>query len=228
MAVHTRLTKREISDILRVYRIGNLLNFSGIQEGIENTNYKIKTTNNYYILTIFEERVNKKNLPFFLNLMLNNKPLLLNLILFVSFVALISAFFIEYVLGHQPCNLCILERIPYLLAIVIILLNYKFSQFEKLFLVLLIIVFFTATIMSVYHFGIEQGFIEESLVCDLKDGSGATSKEAILKQLQEQKVSCKDVTFKIFGLSLTTYNIVISVLITINTLKIYLNDAKSN
>ena len=159
--------------------------------------------------------------------MLNNKQLLLNLILFFSFVALISAFFIEYVLGHQPCNLCILERIPYLLAIVIILLNYKFSQFEKLFLVLLIIVFLTATILSVYHFGIEQGFIEESLVCDLKNGSGVTSKEEILKQLQEQKVSCKDVTFKIFGLSLTTYNIVISILITINTLKIYLNYAKS-
>ena len=159
--------------------------------------------------------------------MLNNKSLLLNLILFVSFVALISAFFIEYVLGHQPCNLCILERIPYVIAIVIILLNYKFSQFEKLFLVLLIIVFLTATILSVYHFGIEQGFIEESLVCDLKNGSEATSKEEILKQLQEQKVSCKDVTFKIFGLSLTTYNIVISILITINTLKIYLNYAKS-
>ena len=159
--------------------------------------------------------------------MLNNKSLLLKLILFVSFVALISAFFIEYVLGHQPCNLCILERIPYIVAIVIILLNYKFSQFEKLFLVLLIIVFLTATILSVYHFGIEQGFIEESLVCDLKNGSEATSKEEILKQLQEQKVSCKDVTFKIFGLSLTTYNIVISILITINTLKIYLNYAKS-
>ena len=159
--------------------------------------------------------------------MLNNKSLLLNLILFVSFVALISAFFIEYVLGHQPCNLCILERIPYLLAIAIILLNYKFFQFEKLFLVLLIIVFLTATILSVYHFGIEQGYIEESLVCDLKNGSGVTSKEEILKQLQEQKVSCKDVTFKIFGLSLTTYNIVISILITINALKIYLNYAKS-
>ena len=159
--------------------------------------------------------------------MLNNKSLLLNLILFVSFVALISAFFIEYVLGHQPCNLCILERIPYVVAIVIVLLTYKFSQFEKLFLVLLIIVFLTATILSVYHFGIEQGFIEESLVCDLKNSSGVTSKEEILKQLQEQKVSCKDVTFKIFGLSLTTYNIVISILITINTLKIYLNYAKS-
>ena len=123
--------------------------------------------------------------------MLNNKSLLLNLILFVSFVALISAFFIEYVLGHQPCNLCILERIPYLVAIAIILLNYKFSQFEKIFLVLLVIVFLTATILSVYHFGIEQGFIEESLVCDLKNGSEATSKEEILKQLQEQKASCK-------------------------------------
>jgi disulfide bond formation protein DsbB len=159
--------------------------------------------------------------------MLNNKSLFLNLILFVSFVALLSAFFIEYILGHQPCNLCILERIPYVIAIVIILLNYKFSQFEKIFLVLLVIVFLTATILSVYHFGIEQGFIKESLVCDLKNGSEATSKEEILKQLQEQKVSCKDVTFKIFGLSLTTYNIVISILITINALKIYLNYAKS-
>ena len=159
--------------------------------------------------------------------MLNNKSLFLNLILFVSFVALMSAFFIEYILGHQPCNLCILERIPYVIAIVIILLNYKFSQFEKIFLVLLVIVFLTATILSVYHFGIEEGFIEESLVCDLKNGSEATSKEEILKQLQEQKVSCKDVTFKIFGLSLTTYNIVISILITINALKIYLNYAKS-
>ena len=159
--------------------------------------------------------------------MLNNKSLFLNLILFVSFVALLSAFFIEYILGHQPCNLCILERIPYVIAIIIVLLNYKFSQLEKIFLVLLVIVFLTATILSVYHFGIEQGFIEESLVCDLKNGSEATSKEEILKQLQEQKVSCKDVTFKIFGLSLTTYNIVISILITINALKIYLNYAKS-
>ena len=156
-----------------------------------------------------------------------NKTITLKLIFLISIIALSSAFFIEYVLGHQPCNLCILERIPYVIAIVIILLNYKFYQFEKIFLVLLVIVFLTATILSVYHFGIEQGFIEESLVCDLKNGSEATSKEEILKQLQEQRVSCKDVTFKIFGLSLTTYNIVISILITINALKIYLNYAKS-
>ncbi len=71
MAVHTRLSKKDILDILSVYSIGSLLNFSGIQDGIENTNYKIKTTKNRYVLTIFEERVDKNNLPFFLSLMLN-------------------------------------------------------------------------------------------------------------------------------------------------------------
>ena len=157
----------------------------------------------------------------------NSKNLLIKLIFLISIVALASAFFIEYKLGHQPCNLCILERIPYLLAIILILLNYKFNHFEKYFLILLTIVFLIATILSLYHLGIEQGFIQESLVCDLKNGSNLLSKEDILKQLQEKSVSCKDVTFKIFGLSLTTYNILISLLITIYTAKIYLDYDKN-
>ena len=157
----------------------------------------------------------------------NSKNLLIKLIFLTSIVALASAFFIEYKLGHQPCNLCILERIPYLLAIILILLNYKFNHFEKYFLILLTIVFFIATILSLYHLGIEQGFIQESMVCDLKSGSNLLSKEEILKQLQEKNVSCKDVTFKIFGLSLTTYNILISLLITIYTAKIYLDYDKN-
>ena len=157
----------------------------------------------------------------------NSKNLLIKLIFLISIVALVSAFFIEYKLGHQPCNLCILERIPYLLAILLILLNYKFNYLEKYFLILLIIVFFIATILSLYHLGIEQGFIQESMVCDLKSGSNLLSKEDILKQLQEKSVSCKDVTFKIFGLSLTTYNILISLLITIYTAKIYLDYDKN-
>ena len=157
----------------------------------------------------------------------NSKNLLIKLIFLISIVALVSAFFIEYKLGHQPCNLCIIERIPYLLAIILILLNYKFNHFEKYFLILLAIVFFIATILSFYHLGIEQGYIQESMVCDLKSGSNLLSKEDILKQLQEKSVSCKDVTFKIFGLSLTTYNIVISLLITIYTVKIYLNYDKN-
>ena len=157
----------------------------------------------------------------------NNKNLLIKLILIISIIALISAFFIEFILGHQPCNLCILERIPYLLAILLILLNYKFNHLEKYFLILLTIVFFIATILSLYHLGIEQGFIQESMVCDLKSGSNLLSKEDILKQLQEKSVSCKDVTFKIFGLSLTTYNILISLLITIYMAKIYLDYDKN-
>ena len=157
----------------------------------------------------------------------NSKNLLIKLIFLISIVALASAFFIEYKLGHQPCNLCILERIPYLIAIILILLNYKFNHFEKYFLILLTIVFFIATILSLYHLGIEQGFIQESMVCDLKSGSNLLSKEDILKQLQEKTVSCKDVTFKIFGLSLTTYNILISLLITIYTAKIYLDYDKN-
>ena len=157
----------------------------------------------------------------------NSKNLLIKLIFLISIIALVSAFFIEYVLGHQPCNLCILERIPYLLTIIIILLNFKFSHYEKFFILLLSIIFLAGAIISLYHLGIEQGFIQESLVCDLKSGSNLLSKEEILKQLQEKNVSCKDVTFKIFGLSLTTYNILISLLITISTGKIYFNYEKN-
>ena len=157
----------------------------------------------------------------------NSKNLLIKLIFLVSIIALVSAFFIEYVLGHQPCNLCVLERIPYLLAIIVVLLNYKFIQFEKFFILLLTIIFLASTALSLYHLGIEQGFIQESLVCDLKSGSNLLSKEEILKQLQEKNVSCKDVTFKIFGLSLTSYNIILSLLITYSTAKIYLGYDKN-
>jgi disulfide bond formation protein DsbB len=157
----------------------------------------------------------------------NSKNLLIKFIFLVSIIALVSAFFIEYILGHQPCNLCILERIPYFLTIIIVLLNYKFIKFEKFFILLLAIVFLAGTILSLYHLGIEQGFIQESLVCDLKNGSNLLSKEEILKHLQEKSVSCKDVTFKIFGLSLTSYNILISLITTIGAGKIYFNYDKN-
>ena len=157
----------------------------------------------------------------------NSKNLSIKFIFLVSIIALVSAFFIEYFLGHQPCNLCVLERIPYFLGIIIVLLNFKFIQFERFFILLLTIIFFAGTILSLYHLGIEQGFIQESLVCDLKNGSNLLSKEEILEQLQEKSVSCKDVTFKIFGLSLTSYNILISLLITIGAGKIYFNYDKN-
>ena len=139
----------------------------------------------------------------------------------ISFIALISAYFIEYILGHQPCNLCVYERIPYFLAILIVLINYKYNKLEKYLIFSLAIIFLIATILSLYHLGIEQGFIQESLLCDLEKGANIVDKDEILKQLQQKSISCKDVTFKIFGLSLTNYNIIISLLLTIGLTKIY-------
>jgi len=147
-------------------------------------------------------------------------------ILLISSIALISAYFIEYILGHQPCSLCLYERIPFFFAILIVLMKYKYSKLEKFFILLLAITFFLATILSLYHLGIEQGFIQEPLLCDLKKGANIIDKDEILKQLQEKSISCKDVTFKIFGLSLTSYNIMISLLLTIGLTKIYIEYEK--
>ncbi len=144
-----------------------------------------------------------------------NLKYLNKIILIISFVALFSAYFIEYILKYQPCNLCLFERVPYVAAIIIILLGYKFKYLEKFLISSLIIIFLLATILSLYHVGIEIGLIEESMVCELKNNNKLLTKEDILQQLGEKRVSCKDVTFKIFGLSLTTYNLVISFLITI-------------
>ena len=150
-----------------------------------------------------------------------SKKNLLTVIFLISFIALISAYFIEYILGHQPCSLCLYERTPYFLAILIVLIIYKFNDLEKYLVLLLTIIFFLATLLSLYHLGIEQGFIKESLLCDLEKGSIIIDKDEILKQLQEKSISCKDVTFKIFGLSLTSYNIIISLILTLSLGKVY-------
>ncbi len=150
-----------------------------------------------------------------------SKKNLFTVIFLISFIALVSAYFIEYILGHQPCNLCLYERIPYFLAILIVLINYKYNKLEKYIILSLAIIFLIATILSLYHLGIEQGFIQESLLCDLEKGANILDKDEILKQFQQKNISCKDVTFKIFGLSLTSYNIIISILLTITLIRFY-------
>jgi disulfide bond formation protein DsbB len=151
----------------------------------------------------------------------------LNLILLFSIFALLTAYFIQYVLGHQPCNLCLIERIPYILTIIIITLILIFKKFEKVFLLLLTLIFVAATLISFYHFGIEQGFIKESLVCDLKVQTNSLTKEDLLKELKTKTISCKDVTFKIIGLSLASINIIISLILSVITLKLFLNYEKN-
>jgi len=137
----------------------------------------------------------------------------LKIILFISLFSIISAFFIEFILGHQPCYLCLIQRIPYGLSIILIIFNFFLKKNIQFIILLLILIFSFSFILSFYHFGIEQGFFEESAVCVMKDTSDIISKEELLKQLQEKTVSCKDVTFKIFGFSLTTFNMILSLFI---------------
>ena len=151
----------------------------------------------------------------------------LKTIFIFSAIALSSAFFIEYILGHQPCNLCILERIPYGLSLVLISTIFILRKNKKFFILLLIITFIFSLAISFYHYGIEQGFFEESAVCGVKDFSENITKEDLLKQLSEKTVSCKDVTFRILGLSLTSINIVISLIFIITFIKIYNNYEKN-
>ena len=139
----------------------------------------------------------------------------LKLIFAISLISIISAYFIEYILGHQPCNLCLLERIPYGLSIVLIIINYIFKINQKFLILLLILLFIFSFSISVYHYGIEQGYFNESSVCGVKNLGDIISKEEILKQLSEKMVSCKDVTFRIFGLSLTSINMTLSLILTI-------------
>ena len=157
---------------------------------------------------------------------IKNKTIL-NLILLFSIFALIAAYFIEHVLKHQPCNLCLVERIPYFFSIIVILICLLTKKFEKLSLIILSLIFFVATLIAFYHFGIEQGFITESLVCDLSDNNNNLSKEALLSQLKEMPVSCKDVTFKVLGLSLATFNIFISLILGVINMKLFLTYEKN-
>ena len=139
----------------------------------------------------------------------------LKIIFFISLISIISAYFIEYVLGFQPCNLCLIQRIPYGLGLILIILNYSLVKNERFIILMLILIFVFSLIISFYHFGIEQGFFEESSVCGLKNPPNIISKEELLKQLQAMTVSCKDVTFKIFGFSLTVFNMIISLILII-------------
>ena len=144
---------------------------------------------------------------------MNSNKLLLNGILVFSIISLSIAYFIQYVLGHKPCNLCIIERIPYIAAIILISLIFIINRYQKIISSLILIFFIFGAVVSFYHFGIEQGFFSESLICELSNNK-PLNKEELLNQLKKTEiVSCKDVTFKFLGLSLATINAIISIIL---------------
>ena len=159
-------------------------------------------------------------------MILNNK-LLLNGILAFSILSLSIAYFIQYVLGHKPCNLCIIERIPYIAAIILISLIFILNRYQKIISSLILIFFIFGSVVSFYHFGIEQGFFSESLICNLENNANL-NKEQLLKQLENSSImSCKDVTFRVLGFSLATINTIISIILSAIMIKVIKNHAKN-
>ena len=155
------------------------------------------------------------------------KRFLLKGILFFSFITLSVAYFIEHILGHLPCSLCLMQRVPYILAIIFIALIFFSKRFEKPVLLLLSVVFILGAILSIYHVGVEQNIFKEPFVCDIGDKSLGVTKEDLLRQLENNKISCKDVTFSIFGISLATINTIISIALSAIMIKNYKNYEKN-
>ncbi len=158
---------------------------------------------------------------------MNSNKLLLNSILAFSILSLSIAYFIQYVLDHKPCNLCIIERIPYIAAIILISLIFIINKYEKVISSIILVFFILGAVVSFYHFGIEQGFFNESLICELSDNK-PLNKEELLNQLKRAEIiSCKDVTFRFLGLSLATINTIISLILSGIMIKIIKNYGKN-
>ena len=154
-----------------------------------------------------------------------NKKFLLVILIFISLV-LVFAFVIEYKLGHQPCKLCLYERIPYFLSILLIIKILFIKQYEKITLLIISLVFIFSAALAFYHFGIEQGFFNESFVCKTQNPSETLSKGQLLEQLKQNNISCKDVSFKILGLSLAAINTILSLILSFIFIRLFLNYGK--
>ena len=156
----------------------------------------------------------------------SNNIFLICLLIVIS-LALISVFIIEYVLGHEPCKLCIYQRIPYIIAILLIIKILFIKTYEKIILFLLFIIFLISLILAFYHFGIEQGFFNESVVCEATNLEKNLTKEDLLKQLKQNNISCKDVNFRIMGLSLAAINTVFSLTLSVIFIGFFTNYEKN-
>jgi disulfide bond formation protein DsbB len=160
--------------------------------------------------------------------MLKKNNLILIFILFLIFSSLISAYFIQYGLGYEPCKLCIYERIPYIVSIILILKVLLFKIFDRPTLLTLTIVFILSSFLAFYHLGIEQGFFTESFVCESKIISESLSREQLLEQLKNNNISCRNVDFEIFGLSLAAINFIFSLILSFVFSIFFINYKKTN
>ena len=144
-------------------------------------------------------------------------------ILFGLSVSLILAYIIEYGLGHEPCRLCVYQRFPYILSILLILSVLLIKKNVKIHLLVLGMISLSGAVLAFYHFGIEQGFFNESAVCESQNLQEGLTKQDILEQLKQNTISCKDVNFTLFGLSLASINAIVSFALFMIFVRLYRN-----
>ena len=130
----------------------------------------------------------------------------------LSLFAIVFAYFVEIILKHAPCNLCLVERVPYFFTLFLISLFFFYGKKEKLFIFFIFLLFIFNALVSIYHLGIEQGFFEEKF-CGTNFFS--ENSDVLLENLKKAPISCKIVTFKIFGFSLAFYNVILSLLLSL-------------
>jgi len=156
----------------------------------------------------------------------SNNIFLIIILAFIS-LAIISALVIQYWLDHEPCKLCLYERIPYFLSMLLIIKILFIKKYERITLLILFLIFVSSAILAFYHFGIEEGFFNESLACTTGDLSKTLSKEELLEQLKQSGTSCKDVSFRILGLSLAAINTIFSLVLSVIFVRLFMNYEKN-
>ena len=144
------------------------------------------------------------------------------LIFCISIFSLLSAIYIEFVLDEKPCKLCVYQRVPYIIAIFICFLGFA-AQKKTNWLFFLSIIFIFSSFLAGYHVGIENNIFDEYSGCS-NANIDLIDKTEIIKSLNASSPSCKDVNFRLFGLSLATINLFISILISLYTLILLINE----
>ena len=144
------------------------------------------------------------------------------IILITCIASLLSAIYIENILNVRPCTLCLYQRVPYIISIFICFLGYNYHK-NLYWLVLLIIIFIISSFLSGYHVGIENNIFKEFSGCT-GNNLNITNKLKLLESLSNLMPNCKEVNFRMLGLSLATINFIISIVISSIGIKYYINE----
>ena len=155
---------------------------------------------------------------------ITQQNLFLTLLIFKVLIIL-SAIYIEYILKVPACNLCLYQRIPYYLSI-LILFYIVFNKSTNIIpIISLAILMFVNIVLSIYHVGVEQQIISEPMLC--RSDSNIQNVDQLLENLKNNTfISCKDVNFTFLGFSLASINVLISSILAYFYVLIILNVEK--